>query len=99
MLEHRHLAHFVDRAVLGRPGLAAKEIHPPRLPLGSAQVEHERDLERVARLGEAVKLEFCHQWLSRGTKPPPSPSSTSRSAPSCRATTTDGRIQALLLRP
>src|SRR5207249_6681005 len=38
MLEHRHLAHFVDRAVLGRPGLAAKEIHPPRLDRKSTRL-------------------------------------------------------------
>src|SRR5439155_2017810 len=87
MLEHRHLAHFVDRAVLGRAGLAAEEIHPPRLPLRSAQVEHQRDLERVTRLGEAVKLEFCHQWLSRGTKAPLLPTRKSRSAPSLACST------------
>src|SRR6185503_9440091 len=83
VLEHRRFAHLVDlRAVLGLARLAVEEVDEARLPFGAAELQRQRGLIAVARLGKAVELEL-HQWLSRGTNGPLLPTRKSRSAPSC----------------
>src|SRR5215510_1317348 len=61
VLEDRYLAHLVHLfAVLGRARLTVEEIDPARLPLGTAEVQHERRFVGVPRLREAVEGVLGH---------------------------------------
>ena len=58
VLQHRHLAHRVDGLAPGRAArLAVEQVDEFRLPGHAQRVEHEGDLEGVARLAERVQRE------------------------------------------
>src|SRR5688572_348053 len=65
VFKHRRFGHLVDvRAVLGLPRLAVEEVDEARLPFGAAELQRQRDLKAVARLGEAVETKFRRQALA-----------------------------------
>jgi hypothetical protein len=63
MFQDRNLAHLIDLAKFRRARLAVEEVDETGLPVGAAQVQHQRRLIRVARLGEAIEAIFGHGLL------------------------------------
>ncbi len=65
VLEHRDLAHLVDAFAEGRrTGGAVEKVDPGGLPVGAGELQHQRRLVRVARLGKAMEHEFGHRDLT-----------------------------------